>query len=457
MHRTVALLGTVLLMPTLLASTAIPPTATAAPVVRPPAAMEVERAYGDGAVFLEPRQGVDIEFRATRGDRVMLEVNSREYDAGTPCFGTQTLIDGRGTRTARIEGVGAARIMRVRTSGRTVLRFRGLCAFNKGQDPHPVRVQLTKVRMREVKQDGRTPVEASRRGYLEVAYVRVARDGRDTLTLRTRGGSAQYVPRGRVVVGNRVTTRSFTSGISVEAGSRYALTQTTWRYGRQLTRGQRIGFVVAMSGYAESLRAREHHVDLDDPALTLPAEPGREHVLVYAATPLDRAYVIPLGIPVLSSEPDDPWWGTWQTYSGGTDRGDPTLHRTIVASAADGADPQAQQVRVRRTARVADLVVDGPSVTFASTDPGTRFVAVIPASAAASVRLTAKDVSATGPWGTEAPPVVCSRDCSYPGLSVSPDALTADGFLFAVEPHELRFTFGPNTTGSVTLALTDIP
>ena len=104
---------------------------------------------------------------------------------------------------------------------------------NKGQDPLPVRVQLTKVRTREVERDGRTSVRASRRGYLEVAYVRVARDGRDTLTLRTRDGSAQYVPRGRLVVGNPVSNRSFTGGISVEAGSRYALTQTTWRYGRQ--------------------------------------------------------------------------------------------------------------------------------------------------------------------------------------------------------------------------------
>ena len=245
-----------------------------------------------------------------------------------------------------------------------------------------MRVQLTKVRMREVERDGRTSVRASRRGYLEVAYVRVARDGRDTLTLRTRDGSAQDVPRGRVVVGNRVSTRSFTGGISVEAGSRYALTQTTWRYGRQLPRGQRIGLVVTRSGYGESLRAREQHVELDDPALTLPAEPGREHVLVYAATPEDRAYVIPLGIPVVGYDLDDPWWGTWQTYSGGADRDDPTLHRTIVASDADGAGPHAQQVRVRRTVRVVDLVVDGPSVTFASTDPGTRFVAVIPASVA---------------------------------------------------------------------------
>ena len=64
-----------------------------------------------------------------------------------------------------------------------------------------------------------------------------------------------------------------------------------------VTSGQVVGIVAGESGYAESLQAREHRVALDDPALTLPAEPGREHVLIYEATPEDRAYVIPVGLP----------------------------------------------------------------------------------------------------------------------------------------------------------------
>ena len=58
------------------------------------------------------------------------------------------------------------------------------------------------------------------------------------------------------------------------------------------------------SGYVESLQAREHRVTLDDPALALPAEPGREHVLIYEATPEDRAYVIPVGLPIPAGSPE---------------------------------------------------------------------------------------------------------------------------------------------------------
>lgn len=241
---------------------------------------------------LRPREGVDVSFRARRGDVVMLEVRSRTY-AGSPCFGTQTLRDGRGTRSARISGVGSAK-------------------------------------------------------------------------------------------------------------------------------------VVTANGYAESLRAREHRVTVDGPAITLPAEPGREHVLVYATTPEDETYVVPQGLPMRNEDPDDPTWHPWRTYSGGADRTDPSLRRTVVAGDPDGAEPQALRVRVRRTVRVADLVVGGAPVTFASAEPGTRFIAAIPASAAGSVRLTASEVS-------------------------------TNGMLFAVEPHELRLTFAPDATGSVTLTLTDVP
>ena len=116
-----------------------------------------------------------------------------------------------------------------------------------------------------------------------------------------------------------------------------------------------------------------------------------------------------------------------------------------------------QQVRVRRTVRVPDLVVGGAAVTFASADPGTRFVSTIPVSAADTVRLTAGNVSTTGPWETDVPPEFCSRDCLFTGLTVRPDELVADGWLYALKSHELLFYFEPNSSGSVTLALTDIP
>lgn len=430
--------------------------ATAAPDAAPvPRVKDVERSYGAGVVHLAPRQGVDITFRARRGDRVMLEVRSRRARV-SPCFGTQSIVDERGRRTARIDGSGSARIMRVRTAGRVELGFRGVCSSNKGQEPHPVDVRLVKVRMREVARDDRTSVRGVRPGHVDLAYVRVARDGRDTLTLRSSGGSAQEVRRGQVVIGNRVFSDPFAGSISVEAGLRFAPSHSLPRHGPRLAPGTRVGLVVAATGYAESLRAREHRVSLDDPALTLTAEPGREHVLVYPATPEDRPYVLPLGSSPVA-DLDDPSWWPWRTYSGFADPGDPALRRTIVASDPDGADPQTLQVRVRRTVRVPDLVVGGPPVTFSSTDPGTRFVATIPARAIGRVRLTASNVSASGRWQTWVPPVLCDRDCFWPGLNAGPDALTADGYLYRAEPHELQFTFEPGATGSVTLALSEVP
>jgi hypothetical protein len=42
-------------------------------------------------------------------------------------------------------------------------------------------------------------------------------------------------------------------------------------------------------------------------------------------------------------------------------------------------------------------------------------------------------------------------------LTVRPEDLVAGGWIDAVKSHELLFYFEPNASGSVTLALTDIP
>lgn len=428
--------------------------AVAAPGAAPvPEVKVVDLAYGARAERLAPRQGLDLRFHARRGDQLLLEVRGRRAPAASRCTFTQSIVDGRGRRSARVDGYAAARIVRVRTTGVVELGFRGECAYNRGQDPHPVSVRLVKVRSREVSRDDRTAVRGARPGYLDVAWVRVARDGRDTLTIRDGDGAVQQVQRSRVVVGDRVFNDSLVASISVEAGLRVPLP----RRGPRLTAGARVGLVVPAAGYAESLRAREHRVELDGPALTLPAEPGREHVLVYAATAADRPYVLPSGVPNLSSDLDDPTWQPWRTYTGFADPDDPTLRRTVVVSDPEGAGPQSLDVRVRRTVRVADLVVGGPPVTFSSVDPGTRFVATIPAPAVGAARLRATDVSTTGRWQTWVPPVFCSRDCLYPGLSAGPDALMVDGYFVRAVPHELQLTFEPSATGSVTLSLTAFP
>lgn len=454
MRLTRSLLGAVLCLPALVAGAAAVPASADAREAVAPAVKQVRQAYGDGPVRLRPRQGVDVSFPARRGDRVMLDVNSRTR-IESPCFGRQTLVDGRGRRTAPLKDDRGTKIFTVRTTGRAVLSFRGACAHHEGDTPHPMKAQLTKVRMREVERNGRTSVRGPRRGFVDVAYVRVARDGRDTLTLRTAQSLVQRHATIRMLVGSRMEAGWYVPSLSVEAGQ--PLVNDTWHVRHGLRSGQRVGLVVREHGYAESLRAREHRVALDGPALTLPAEPGREHVLTYEATPEDRAYVLPLGLPKPSGRLDEPGWGTWRTYHGGHHPDGPSLQRTIVSSDADGAGQQSQQVRVRRTVRVPDLVVGGPPITFASTEPGTRFVATIPASTVGSVQLTASNVSATGPWQTSAPPTVCPRDCYDPGLEVGPEAPVAEGHLFGTEPHELRFTFEANATGSVTLTLTDIP
>lgn len=443
------------LLPLLLSGPGSGP-ASAAPA---PDVKRVERAYGDGAVRLQARQGVDVTFSASRGDRVMLEVRMHRTYPST-CLGTLALVDGRGRRTAPVDFDSGTKIFTVRTTGRAVLSFRGRCASGRRQAPEPGWAQLTKVRTRHVRRDGRTSVRAPRRGYIDIASARVARDGRDTLTLRAPDGTRQEIRGGGVLVGGRVVRQGDSPAISIEAGQRYVLDLNQSNDDNtRLTSGQVVGIVAGESGYVESLQAREHRVTLDDPALTLPAEPGREQVLIYEATPDDRAYVIPVGLPIQQDHLNDAnlSWGTWQRYSGGPDHDDPSLQRTIVVSDREGADRQALQVRVRRTVRVPDLVVGGAAVTFASADPGTRFVSTIPISAADTVRLTAGNVITTGPWETDVPPEFCSRDCRFTGLTVRSDELVADGSLYALKSHELLFYFEPNSAGSVTLALTDIP
>ncbi|MFC7359682.1 hypothetical protein [Nocardioides astragali] len=456
MRRMIVGVTSAALLPLLLTGT----TGGSASADPAPDVKRVERAYGDGAVRLEARQGVDVTFRARRGDRVMLDVRMHRIYDKSPCWGTQALVDGRGRRTAPLDPISGTRVFKVRTTGRAVLSFRGRCASGKGHTPHAAWAQLTKVRTREVQRNARTSVREPRRGYVDIAYVRVAHDGRDTLTLRAPDGSVQEIRRGRVLVGNRVVWQVAVPAMSVEAGQRYVLDYPS-DYNARLTSGQVVGMAVGESGYAESLQANEHRVALDDPALTLPAEPGREHILIYEATPEDRAYVIPVGLPSQQAHLDDAHlrWGTWRRYPGGPDDDNPSLQRTIVFSDREGADPQSQQVRVRRTVRVPDLVVGGAAVTFASADPGTRFVSTIPVSAADMVRLTASNASATGPWETDVPPVsvLCDRDCYQTGLTVRPEELVADGWIHRAKSHELLFYFEPNATGSVTLQLTDIP
>lgn len=460
MHRTTVLLAGTLLLPVL--AMAGSPTSATAPQKQaaPPApsVKDVRAAYGSAPVRVQPRQGVAVAFRARKGDRVFLDVtNGRDDEA--PCFGHQTLRDGRGSRSSAVDGVRSARVVTVRTTGRVVLTFRGYCAANKGQKADPAAVQLTKVRMRDVGRDDRTTVRAPRRGFVDIAYVTVRRHGRDTLTLRADDGTVQYDWGGRLLLGSRLSFSDDAASVSVEAGHRAAQPHSSiYVPPTRLRPGQRIGLVVAGRGYAESLRARVHRTTLDGPAIPLQADPGREDVLVYAATPADRLYVTATG---LQADPDHlvhPIWDPWRTYSGGADRRDPSLRRTIVASDLDGAGPQQLQVRVRRTVRTADLVVDGPPVTFASVEPGTRFVASIPATDAGAVLLRATDESVTGPWDTYVPSTVCNRGkCLDTGLDVSTDVPIRRGSLQPGEVHELQLTYAPDASGSVTLQLTRTP
>ena len=431
------------------------PAATGAADAPAPAVVQATRAYGDGPVRLAPGQGVDVRFRARRGDRVMLDVRSADsYD--TECFGTQTLVDRRGRRTAVIDHT-KGRLVTVRATGPTTLSFRGHCAPNEWQTGDPVTVQLTKIRVRRVGAEERVRVRAPRRGRLDMALVRVSRRHRDTLFLRNADGTPQYSPRSLMMTGGRrLFSSSAKHGISVEAGYRSALRPIGPQRGSKLVAGTTVGLVAVADGHAEVLRAREHRVAPDHPPLTLTSERGREHVLIYGPSrQADR-----LHLQVLERVSRD-----WSTYELGRDQHDRSLLKTVVTSDAD-APQQTIVVRMRRTVTMPDLVVDGPPVTFASAEPGTWFTATIPASTAGRVRLTASDVATTGAgdiamfgaWSARVPSVApCVRDCFETGLSVGPDRLVADGTLYPGEPHRVGFYYYGSASGSVTLALTDIP
>lgn len=216
--------------------------------------------------------------------------------------------------------------------------------------------------------------------------------------------------------------------------------------GPRLPRGKVIGLVAERSGHVQALRARESRVTLDGPGVALAAERGREHILTYEVGAGERVYL---------DDQDSP---TVESYWPGDDRENPALKRTIVTAAEDAAASDSMSVRIRRLAQVADLVPGAGPVRFESADPGQWFVARIPATTLGSVRLSASDVTvAGGGWYADVPPVLCSRDCLYPGLTVSPDRLVDDGTLPGHQPYELFLRLNPGASGGVSLTLTDIP
>ncbi len=403
-----------------------------------PPVKHVVREYGDGPVRLAAHQGTDVSFHARRGDRVTVIAESVEH---TRCSGRETLVDGRGARTAKL-----GRVFRVRTTGAAVLRFRGRCGVTgTGKFRLPVRVEVVKVRMRKLSVDGpRTRVRAPRQGFLDVAFVRVPRTGRVKLTLRDQLGQAAETER--MLVGSDLKSSASTPAASIEPGQRMVLSPYNEPHGARLRRGKVIGLVAGESGYAEALRARESRVTLDGPRLTLPAEPGREYILTYEVGPGERVYL---------DDQDSP---TMASYAPGDDRDNPALKRIVVAASDSAAESEPMSVRVRRLVQVADLAPGADAIRFESADPGQWFVARIPATTSENVRLSATDVTvAGGSWYADVPPVGCLRDCYSTGLHVWPERLMADGRLPGDEPYELVVRFGSGASGGVSMTLTDLP
>ena len=403
--------------------------AHAAPAV--PAVLRVVRAYGDGPVLTAPGQGVDVTFRARRGDRVRLLVSNVRWPEHR-CYGHLTLRDGRGTRGMLVPG----RTLRVRTDGVAVLGYRGRCAEFETDAVGPARVQLQKLRMHHVAVDGPgTRIPRAQRGYVDVAWTRVPAAGRVKLSARDRRGRSTEAAHAFLdnTLETMVRSAEPPRTISVEAGQPVAQNgRTLPAITPAIDRGALVGLALGRRGVVEARTAVAHAVDLDGPAISLEPDRGREHVLSVSA---------PEGVTTQVDAP--PSWSSLEIPGDDT-----SVRRYAVWSDEDDAGT-ATDLRVRT---VPDLVAGGAPVRYELTEPGLELKVGVQVPADGSYTLVASDVAMSGDWSAAIPGPCDGRSCESPGPSVSHERSTGTGTLAAGTP-ELSFYLAPRSSGAVTLHL----
>lgn len=435
MRRVVAGMTAALLLPAVVVGTG----ATAGAVDREPTVKKVVREYGDGPVVLAARQGADITFSGQRGDRVTLAVR-RIGNPGEQCHGQIHLLDRRGARRAPLGGV-----LRLRTSGTAVLRFRGRCGT--ASTPLPARVQLQRVRMHRIAVDGSPArVGVPRRGFVDVAWTRVPADGRVTLTARgTTGGAIQAH---QFLVGSTLD-RTRARSISVEDGqpvARDGVVKHVEPLDPALERRTVVGLVLPSKGSVGARTAVTHDVVVDGSAVRLLPDRGREHVLTYE---------VPAGARTYAFTPDTASWKGWDSYALPDEPGaaGSSVHRLVLVADEDAVASQVLDLRIRRIVQAPDLVAGGAPVRFDSADPGQWFVSQVPATSSGAVQLSAGDVAVSGGgWDVEVPGICWSRDCEFTGLYLNEGHQVDDGALVP-EAHEVFVRFGPTASGRLSLTL----
>ncbi|WP_185994387.1 hypothetical protein [Nocardioides campestrisoli] len=405
--------------------------ASAAESQRPPA-RRVVRAYGQGPVKLAPRQAGAITFRADRGDVVTLRVT--EVDGSDRCFGSLTLTDRRGSRTAPLDHV-----LRVRAAGRATVWFRGRCQYPGGK-PRRTLAQLVKVTGRDVPVDGRpVRLRPSGRGFVDIAWVKAPPTGRVTLL-----GSD---PRGRaletdlVFEDGRLRPWYGADSASVQTGQPAAF-GGEWRDDAvPVTKGTRVGLTFPVAARVQALSAVEHTAVLDGPPVVLAEGGGREHVV---------SVHLPEGTETFLEPDRRDGASTWLEPRPSTPAAAGTYH-LVFPPDRNASFSRERTVRVRSIRRLPDLLVGGPPVRVTSTERGQRFRASVPASEPGGVELLASQVEVDGEWSaTLGGP--CYRDC-IGGAHIDWQKPFDLGAIVYREPYAVSVSFGPRSSGALTLQL----
>ncbi|QSR32133.1 hypothetical protein CFI00_16785 [Nocardioides sp. S5] len=448
MIRTRALVASVLAAGLTTPLTAVAPYAAAAPgaaqstVASSAAAAPVLRkfvAYGDEAVWTPKGSRLFLSFEGRRGDLVTTNRFARLFSRG------------RAVRPAWED----SDLHRLPRNGRFTFRVPAN-RFARQE------VSLVKARVHDLAVDGRALRTSNRRGYIDLAAMRLRRGDRVTVD-SGRDEQRVYLPDGTSCVGyggplllrpgHDIRVANDVSAVCDEALPGRTLVRV--RSGRRVT----------------AARAVEVAAQPDGAPVTVSAERRalREVVLTFDGAADDLVYVDDITGARLSDGDSalNRWGATHPGLISHSDGGSEsfvirTSGATEVSTVTDAVrGSRTATVRLRKGIRVADLVTDGPAFDIALDGSGTRLYSFA-IGTGRRLESTSRDLGADEGWSVELgsrSPWTCGHEpggpmgCADNGFAaVSASVPVATSYFFLREPVAVALP-APGATGTVSLRL----
>lgn len=413
--------------------TTIAPTAAAAPVLRKFVA------YGDKAVWTPKGSRLFLSFEGRRGDLVTTGRFARLFSRGRavpPAWDDSDLY-------------------RLPRDGRFTFRVPAN-RFARQE------VGLVKARVHDLAVDGRALRTSDRRGYIDLAAIRLRRGDRVTVD-SGRDEQRVYLPDATSCTGygeplllrpgHDIRVANDVSAVCDEAQPGRTLVRV--RSGRRVTAARAVEVAAQPDGAPVTVSAGRRAL--------------REVVLTFDGTADDLVYVDDITGARLSDGGSalDRWGATnpgLLSYSDGVSesfvlRSSGATEISTVTDAVGGS--RTATVRLRKGIRVADLVTDGPALDIALDGSGTRLYAFA-TGAGRRLESTSRDLGADEGWSVELgprSPWTCGQEpggpmgCGDNGFAgVSASVPVATSYFFLREPVAVALS-APGTTGTVSLRL----